>query len=150
MKTYITILLTIISLGMSFKYLYQPVSLRVSDTMIIQPIIENEDMEMKYQYIRTYKVYYRDLHYCSDSSVISFIPKKGDSLTINSTGRRMSCQILAVFNLTKWDAEWIRYNDIEYIGIYNRVTDNYYRYENPDPQYLKILQIKYQSKLNGY
>lgn len=141
MKTYLTILLTILSIGMSFKYLYQPESLLIEDKVIIQPIIENEGAELSSQYIRTIKVYYRDLHYCTDQTTLSLIGCN-DSITLHST-TRMSCQILAVFNFSKKDSEWIKHNEIEYIGIFNNVTDNYYIYKNPDQSYLKNLLLIY-------
>ena len=34
-------------------------------------------------------------------------------------------------------------NSIKEFGIYNRVTDNYYKYSNPNQYYLKGLLLRY-------
>jgi hypothetical protein len=122
----------------------KPLILRDStqDTVIIQPIVENIDMNKQYQYIRTIKVYYKDRMakpidlkkgppvdgYCSDSTKLTFITTLNDTISRYST-KHLSCRILGVVNYTDQDINKLKKSPTKEIWIYNRVTENTYKYK---------------------
>jgi len=117
----------------------------LDENTTIKPIVENSHLDKKYQYIRTLKLTYKDLNYCSDSTRVCFINK--DSICIYSN-KRMSCEIVAFINLNKSNVNWLINNNVNYISIYNRVTDNYYVFSNPDSTYLKNLLSLYNKNIS--
>lgn len=125
----------------------------------IQPIVENLDMGKDYWYIQTVKVYYKDTlgfkpiylrkgspidSRCSDETKVTFI-SKGDSLTIKSI-KRMSCDIIAYFNLNSYEVKWLKSKMIDKVIIFNTVTDNSYLVYINDVSYLNTLLNKYNVK----
>ena len=124
----------------------------------IQPIVENEDLDIKYQYIRSIKVYYRDplekpiilqnkqalYNYCSDSTVVIF-KSVADSIKVPSV-KRMSCEILAVINLSKRDSEWLKSHIVNQFIVINTVTDNRFAVYMDDTEYFRRLMLKYNAK----
>ena len=120
----------------------QPQPLILKDSTIIQPIIENIDSERKYWYLRTLKVYYVDrmpkqidfrkgaplTGYCSDSTKLTIVTQKLDTISRYSE-KRLSCKILAIINLERSDILKLKSSPVQSITIYNRVTDNSYKYD---------------------
>ena len=111
----------------------------------IQPILENEEsgefVTSDKAIVRTFKLYYRDSIYCTDSTKITFMSGL-DTMQIYSV-QRMSCDILAIFNLTHNQGKWLNNYPIDKILIYNRVTDNYYTIITDDKEYFTRLFNKY-------
>ena len=117
----------------------QPNPLILDKDTKVQPIIDNEGTPN--QFLHTVKIYYKDLDYCSDSTKISFIALDGDSISKYNVRQSPSCIIVARFNLTDSELEWLKENKISSIGIYNRVTDNYYIKQVKEPDYfIKVLK----------
>jgi hypothetical protein len=131
-----------------------PEPLTKGETRIV-PIIENEDLGPKYWYIRTIKLYYKDKmprsielrkgppidSYCSDETDLTFY-SNSDSLTIKSY-RQLSCEILAMYNLSERDSEWLKSHLVYRLKIYNIVTENKYYVNIDDVSYFKNLFTKY-------
>jgi len=124
----------------------------------IQPIVENEDLDIKSQYIRSIKVYYKDplekpillqnkqalYNYCSDSSVVIF-KSAADSILIPSV-KRMSCEIMAIINLTRRDSEWLKSHIVNEVVVVNTITDNRFSVYMDDKEYFRRLMLKYNAK----
>jgi hypothetical protein len=127
----------------------------IQESLSVHPIVENEELGSKYWYIRSIKVYYKDpmkepiylsknyslYSYCSDSSVITF-KSLTDSISIPSI-KRMSCQILAIINLTRRDSEWLKSHIVYEFIVLNTVTDNRYVIYMHDTEYFRKLLTKY-------
>lgn len=130
----------------------------IQGDITIQPIVENEDLDIKSQYIRSIKVYYRDplekpiilqnnqalYNYCSDSSVVIF-KSVADSIRIPSV-KRMSCEILAIINLTRRDSEWLKSHIVNEVAVVNTITDNRFSVYMDDTEYFRKLMLKYNAK----
>jgi hypothetical protein len=130
----------------------------IQGDITIQPIVENEDLDIKSQYIRSIKVYYRDplekpiilqnnqvlYNYCSDSSVVIF-KSVADSIRIPSV-KRMSCEIMAIINLTRRDSEWLKSHIVNEVAVVNTVTDNRFSVYMDDTEYFRKLMLKYNAK----
>jgi len=130
----------------------------IQGDITIQPILENEDLDIKYQYIRSIKVYYRDplekpiilqnnsaiYNYCSDSSVVIF-KSVADSIKVPSV-KRMSCEIMAIINLTKRDSEWLKSHIVNEVTVINTITDNRFSVYMDDTEYFRRLMLKYNAK----
>jgi hypothetical protein len=127
----------------------------------IQPIVENLEMGDKYWYVQTVKVYYKDTlgfkpiylrkgspidSRCSDETEVTFI-SKNDSLTVKSI-KRMSCDIIAYFNLNSYEVKWLKSRMIDKVIIFNTITDNSYLVYINDVSYLNTLLNKYNVKNN--
>ena len=124
----------------------------------IQPILENEDLDIKLQYIRSIKVYYRDpldkpiilqnkqaiYNYCSDSSVVIF-KSVADSIKIPSV-KRISCEIMAIINLNIRDSEWLKSHIVNEVSVVNTITDNRFSVYMDDKEYFRRLMLKYNAK----
>lgn len=130
----------------------------VQKNIKIQPIVENLEMGDKYWYVQTIKIYYKDTigfkpisfrrgdpltSRCSDSTYVTFI-SKGDSLSTYSI-RRLSCEIVAYFNLNSYEIRWLKEHLIDKIVIRNIVTDNSYIVYINDTTYLYEVLNKYNS-----
>jgi hypothetical protein len=124
----------------------------------IQPIVENLEMGEQYWYVQTIKVYYKDTigfkpitfrkgdpltTRCSDSTLITFL-SKGESLSTYSI-RRLSCEIIAYFNLNSYEVRWLKTHLVDKIIIRNIVTDNSYIVYINDTDYLYEVLNKYNS-----
>ena len=130
----------------------------IQGDVTIQPIVENEDLDIKSQYIRSIKVYYRDplekpiilqnnqalYNYCSDSSVVIF-KSVADSIKVPSV-KRMSCEILAIINLTRRDSEWLKSHIVNEVAVVNTITDNRFSVYMDDIEYFRKLMLKYNAK----
>ena len=142
-------------LFISFLSINRPPEPLVNGETRIIPIIENEDLGPKYWYIRTIKLYYKDKMprsielrkgppidtYCSDETDLTFY-SNSDSLTIKSY-RQLSCEILAMYNLSERDSEWLKSHLVYRLKIYNIVTENKYYVNIDDVSYFKNLFTKY-------
>jgi hypothetical protein len=130
----------------------------VQKNIKIQPIVENLEMGDKYWYVQTIKIYYKDTigfkpisfrrgdpltSRCSDSTFVTFI-SRGDSLSTYSI-RRLSCEIVAYFNLNSYEIRWLKEHLIDKIVIRNIVTDNSYIVYINDTTYLYEVLNKYNS-----
>lgn len=130
--------------------------LQLDGTTVIIPILENEDSKIESEkYIRTLKVQYSDkldkpirlrngdkiYNRCSYQSHIKFY-SESDSLSIESW-KRMSCEVVAFFNLTQRDSEWLKTYRIKKIKIRNLSTDCEFTFEDFNSLYLKEMISKY-------
>lgn len=124
----------------------------------IQPIVENLEMGDQYWYVQTIKIYYKDTigfkpitfrkgdpltSRCTDSTLITFL-SKGESLSTYSI-RRLSCEIIAYFNLNSYEVRWLKTHLVDKIIIRNIVTDNSYIVYINDTDYLYEVLNKYNS-----
>jgi hypothetical protein len=131
-----------------------PEPLTKGETRII-PIIENKDLGPKYWYIRTLKLYYKDRmphgielrkgppldSYCSDETDLIFY-SQSDSLKIKSY-KRLSCEILAIYNLSEKESDWLKSHLVYRLKIHNIITENKYYVYLDDINYFKQLFTKY-------
>jgi hypothetical protein len=131
-----------------------PEPLTKGETRIV-PIIENEDLGPKYWYIRTLKLYYKDRmphdielrkgppldSYCSDETDLIFY-SQSDSLKIKSY-KRLSCEILAIYNLSEKESDWLKSHLVYRLKIHNIITENKYYVYLDDVNYFKQLFTKY-------
>jgi hypothetical protein len=131
-----------------------PEPLTVGETRIV-PIIENEELGPKYWYIRTIKLYYKDKmphgielrkgppidSYCSDETDLTFY-SHSDSLKIKSL-KQLSCEILAIYNLSERDSEWLKSHLVYRVKIHNVITENKYYIYLDNINYFKQLFTKY-------
>ena len=132
-----------------------PLILVKDSSFILQPIVENMNMP-GYEFVMTLKLYYKDKmvkplefkkgppldSYCSDSTHVVFYLQNKNTLQISST-KRMSCRILAVFNIDKSQNRVLKTYPMDSIKVTNGVTDNSYVIVVNDKQYLNRLITKY-------
>lgn len=131
----------------------QPDPLILNNTTSIQPILENADLDKKYHYIQTIKVYYVDslstpielgngdkmYTRCTDSTRVTFFSKDGvEPISLWST-KRMSCKIVAIVNLDEKSIHWLRYHPLKMIEIYNHVTGSTQLLGVKDAEYFRNL-----------
>lgn len=152
---YITFVLFFISLLLIGQMQPSPLE---EEGIKIQPIVDNLEMGEKYWYIQTIKLYYKDtigfkpiafrigdplISRCTDSTLVTFI-SKGDSLSIYSI-KRISCDIVAYFNLNAYEIKWLKNKLVDKIIIRNIVTDNSYIVYVNDTKYFYKVFNKYNS-----
>jgi len=101
---------------------------------MFQPIIDNIDESKKYWYIQEFRMTYKDLHYCSDSTRLT-IYLANDSIKMWNIRPRISCRIDMWYRLTDEQQIMLSKYAINKIKIENRVTDNIYVYKMTDPGY---------------
>lgn len=101
-------------------------------TLMIFPILENEDIPGK-RYIQDIKFVYKDLHYCSDMTKITFVNKRGSFSSLSI--QRMSCRIVAVVKFKPSHIEQLSTIPTQKIIIENLVTDNIYEFQMNDSLY---------------
>ena len=132
-----------------------PLVLDVDSNFKVQPIVENIDLK-GYEFILTFKLYYKDKMvkpidlkkgspidgYCSDLTLITFYFSNGDSLNVESV-KRMSCKILAIFNLEKYQNQKLKNYPINSIKVVNHVTENKYLFLVNDKMYFSRLINQY-------
>jgi hypothetical protein len=132
-----------------------PLILDTNSEFVLQPIVENIDLP-NYSVIFTLKLYYIDRlekpitfkngdpleTYCSDSTITTFYFVGGDSLALGSL-KRMSCKIMALFNLSHSQNIMLRDNELDSIKIHNYVTDNKYTFPIQQKRYLRSLISKH-------
>jgi hypothetical protein len=142
-------------LFISFLSINRPPEPLVNGETRIVPIIENEDLGPKYWYIRTIKLYYKDKlprgielrkgppinSYCSDETDLTFY-SNSDSLTIKSY-KRLSCEILAIYNFSEKDSDWLKSHLVYRLKIHNIITENKYYVNIDNVSYFKNLLTKY-------
>jgi hypothetical protein len=81
-----------------------------------------------------FKMIYKDLHYCSDSTKLTlYIP--GDSIKMWNIRPRISCQIEMWYRLSERDEQLLSKYPVNSVKIENRVTDNIYVYKMSNPYY---------------
>lgn len=164
-----SIFLLVFSLGLLLDYdrdnstteskieLSQPPALVITpdSSFILQPIVDNLEIP-KYEFIMAFKLYYQDKMakpiefrkgeplktYCSDSTIVTFYLTNQDSVKIGSI-KRMSCKILAIFNLSKRQNSLLRDYPMDSIKVQNYVTENTYVLPIKDKQYLNRWINKY-------
>jgi hypothetical protein len=109
-----------------------------------------------YEFMMTLKLYYKDKMpkaltfrkgdpletYCSDSTVITFYPKTQQPIVVGSI-KRMSCKILAIFNISKQQNNILRDYPLDSVRVYNYVTDNKYTLPIRDKAYFNRLITQY-------
>lgn len=132
-----------------------PLVLDKDSNFILQPIIENIDIK-GYETMFTLKLYYKDVlpnpiylenkdsltNYCSDQTIIKFWLGNGTEIEIYSI-KRMSCKILALFNLTKQEHDLLKKYPLHRIEITNKVTDSKFLFDIKNTHYLTHLINKY-------
>jgi hypothetical protein len=167
MKTLITIFLVILCFGLMNlttinNDLYtlrtdlpQPAPLVLDSNFIIQPIVENIDIP-GYQFVMALKLYYKDKMpkaitfkkgdpletYCSDSTIMTLYLKSQPPIVIGSI-KRMSCKILAVFNISKHQNDLLKIYPLDSVKVYNYVTENKYTLPVNDKMYFNRLITQY-------
>jgi len=154
------VILIFIILLMSFtnKKIEDPYQL--DSTTVIIPIIENKESNIQSEkYIRTFKIYYEDkldkpiklqngerlFNRCSYQSQITFY-SESDSLVIGSW-KRMSCEIVAFFNLKEMENMWLKTHTINKIKIVNITTDKCLEYKDVKSTYFFDLLNTYNKKI---
>ena len=113
----------------------QPVPYIHKDSMFIfQPVIDNIDEPKKFQYMNEFRMTYKDLHYCSDSTKLTlYIP--GDSIKMWNIRPRISCRIDMWYRLNENQENLLKLYPVNKVKIENRVTDNIYVYNMSNPYY---------------
>jgi hypothetical protein len=155
---FVFVLLLTSTIGFSYLlYKEHNSSLYLDLNTTITAIIENEELPLQSQYIRTLKVTYKDFldkpiklqngdklyNRCSfESQLIMY--SESDSLVLDSW-KRMSCEITAFFNLTKRDSEWLKYHVVNSITIKNITTNYCKNYKNEQPLFFNNIIKKYNS-----
>ena len=101
---------------------------------IFQPVIDNLDEPIKYRYMNEFKMTYKDLHYCSDSTKLTlYVP--GDSIKMWNIRPKISCKIEMWYRLSERGEELLSKYPVNSVKIENRVTDNIYVYKMSNPYY---------------
>jgi hypothetical protein len=132
-----------------------PLILDADSNFKIQPIVENIDLK-GYEFIISFKLYYKDKMvkpidlkkgppvdgYCSDLTIMTFYFSNGDSLKLESV-KRMSCKILAIFNLEEYQNKKLKNSPINSIKVVNYVTENKYLFSVNDKMYFSRLINQY-------
>jgi hypothetical protein len=132
-----------------------PLILDTDSNFKVQPIIENIDLK-GYEFMISFKLYYKDKMaktidlkkgppidgYCSDLTIMTFYFSNGDSLKLESV-KRMSCKILAIFNLEKHQNQKLKNYPISSIKVVNYVTENKYLFSVNDKMYFSRLINQY-------
>jgi hypothetical protein len=132
-----------------------PLILVKDSSFILQPIVENMDSPGN-KFIVTLKLYYKDKMvkplefkkgppldtYCSDSTYMIFYLQNKNMVKVSSI-KRMSCRILAIFNIDQSQNKLLKTYPIDSIKVTNEVTDNSYVIIVKDKQYLNRLITEY-------
>ena len=132
-----------------------PLVLDKDSNFIIQPIVENIDMP-GYEFVMAIKLYYKDRiptpitfrkgepleTYCSDSTIITFYPKTQKPIIVGSV-KRMSCKILAIFNITKQQNNILKNYPLDSIKVHNYVTENEFTLPVKDNSYFNRWIFRY-------
>jgi hypothetical protein len=79
--------------------------------------------------------------YCSDETDLIFY-SQSDSLKIKSY-KRLSCEILAIYNLSEKESDWLKSHLVYRLKIHNIITENKYYVYLDDVNYFKQLFTKY-------
>jgi hypothetical protein len=101
---------------------------------IIQPVIENFDGPKEFWHMNEFRLTYKDLHYCSDSTMLT-IYLANDSIKMWNIRPRISCRIDMWYRYNNRDGDLLSKYSIQGVKIENRVTDNIYMYKMTDPNY---------------
>jgi len=80
--------------------------------------------------------------YCSDSTYMIFYLQNKNVVQVSSI-KRMSCRILAIFNIDQSQNKLLKTYPIDSIKVTNEVTDNSYVIIIKDKQYLNRLITEY-------
>jgi hypothetical protein len=107
--------------------------------LVIYPILENADLPGD-RWIRDIKFIYKDKHYCSDLTKVTFVTKD-KSFSVVSL-QRMSCKIMSIVRLDDSQVQILKKNPVSTIIIENLVTDNIYNYTMNDSLYfVKVFKL---------
>jgi hypothetical protein len=58
----------------------------------------------------------------------------------------MSCEIMAIINLSKRDSEWLKSHIVNEVAVINTITDNRFSVYMDDKEYFRRLMLKYNAK----
>ena len=58
----------------------------------------------------------------------------------------MSCEIMAIINLSKRDSEWLKSHIVNEVVVVNTITDNRFSVYMDDKEYFRRLMLKYNAK----
>jgi hypothetical protein len=104
----------------------------LDSNLVVYPILENADLPGD-RYIRDIKFIYKDKHYCSDLTKVTFVTSD-TSFSVVSL-QRMSCKILSIIRLDDYQAQILKKSPVKTLIIENLVTDNIYNYTMRDSLY---------------
>jgi hypothetical protein len=111
----------------------------LDSNLVIYPILENADLPGD-RWIRDIKFIYKDKHYCSDLTKVTFVTKD-TSFSVVSL-QRMSCKIMSIVRLDDSQFQILKKNPVTTIVIENLVTDNIYNYTMNDSLYfIKVFKL---------
>lgn len=111
----------------------------LDSNLVIYPILENADLPGD-RWIRDIKFIYKDKHYCSDLTKVTFVTK--DSIFSIVSLRRISCKIMSIVRLDDSHVQILEKEPVSSIIIENLVTDNIYNYTMNDSLYfVKIFKL---------
>lgn len=100
--------------------------------LVIYPILENADLPGD-RYTRDIKFIYKDKHYCSDLTKVTFVTSDTTFSVVSI--QRMSCKILSIIRLNDYQSQILKKNPVKNLIIENLVTDNIYNYTMNDSLY---------------
>ena len=138
----LSVMIAFIGIFKSYNYTgNQPPPFIIDENTYIQPILENETMEEKYQYTRTIKFYYIDPmptpivlengkllnNYCSDRTEVTLITLADDTIKQVSV-QNLNCKISAIVNFDQADVYRLTKSKLKIMKLKNLVTDNEYTY----------------------
>jgi hypothetical protein len=111
----------------------------LDSNLVIYPILENSDLPGD-RWIRDIKFIYKDKHYCSDLTKVTFVTKD-TSFSVVSL-QRMSCKIMSIVRLDDSQVQILKKNPVNTIIIENLVTDNIYNHTMNDSLYfVKVFKL---------
>jgi hypothetical protein len=130
-----------------------PLILDNDSNFILQPIIEDIQGQ---KFIVILRLYYKDRMpeniifkkgepletYCSDSTIMTLYLKAQQPVVIGSI-KRMSCKILAIFNVSKQQNILLKTHPVDSIKIRNYVTDDEYVFAINDRIYFSHSVFKH-------
>lgn len=117
-----------------------------SDSLFeIQPVITNVDMDKKYQYLHEFRLTYKDDHFCSRISRVTFY-LENDSVALWNIRPGISCRIDMWFRYNDKDMDLLSKYPIKEVKILNATTRNEFCYVMEDPYYFVRIYDKMKSK----
>lgn len=111
----------------------------LDSNLVIYPILENADLPGD-RYIRDIKFIYKDKHYCSDLTKVTFVTSD-TSFSIVSL-QRMSCKIMSIVRIEDSHVQILKKSPVKSLIIENLVNDNIYNYTMNDSLYfVKVFKL---------
>lgn len=114
----------------------------VDSNLVIYPII---DTILGKSYIQSIKFDYKDLHYCSDLTKITFITNDTSFSLLSE--RRMSCKISSLININTDQYKILKTIPVKSLVIENLVTDNVYYYNIDSLYFINTLKLTNNSSI---